>query len=102
MNTIKLNHWFINNNELAISLMHFYASINILDNDTFKVKVVNTMLDRKEMDFEFSTLENAIIFVEDTVAYSKTFEEVFYKYSMFCLEKEKTFKRKEKKYGKKD
>ena len=96
MNTIKLDHWFINKNELAISLMNFYVSINIInmDNDIwYKVKVVNPSQETKEMDFEFSSLENAISFVEENVSYSKTIEEVFYKYSMFCLEKEKTLKK---------
>ena len=65
MEKIKLNHWYVRNNELSISLMDFYARIQILSNDNMIVNnLVNLVIYSKDLDeyhFKFETLEDAII-----------------------------------------
>lgn len=101
MNTIKLNHWYINENELVASLMHFYVSINmeIKDNKaSFNLRVVNSETEFKEILLKFSNLEDVISFVEDVVTKCWTFEEVINEYhNLFELTDEKVL-RKEKKW----
>lgn len=42
MSRIELNHWYIKDNELSISLMKFYTKIKILKNDqTFTINCMS-------------------------------------------------------------
>ena len=62
---IKLNHWFIDNNKLSISLMRFYVIISIYKNDNlcFILRVNNGNME--DMYLYFNTLEEAIAFTEN-------------------------------------
>ena len=72
MKRIEKNHWFVNNNQLSISLMNFYVSITFNQNkDTyFVLDVIDS--DMNHLYFYFNTLEKAINFTEEIVAHSKT------------------------------
>lgn len=85
MKIIKRNNWFINDNELVISLMRFYVSISIIydNNLVFNVRVVNSDTEIKEMKFAFSTLEDAIVFTEEVVSKCFNFEDVERGYDSF-------------------
>ena len=63
-----LNHWFIDNNKIGISLMLFYVDIEILIEDgelCYKLQVFDDS--KVALTFIFETLENAMTFVEDVV-----------------------------------
>ena len=82
MGYIKLNHWFINNNELSISLLRFYVRINIMSNDNniyFKLTVINSLM--KKNTLYFDSLEEAISFTENTISNSIDFESINNVYS---------------------
>ena len=96
MDRINMDHWFVNDNELAISLMRFYVGIKICsENDDIYciARVVNAESDIKEISFKFLSLEEAITFTENTVAKCFTFEEVRNKYLAFRDKQEKTYKK---------
>ena len=74
-----LNHWFIDNNEISITLMRYYANIKILVENgdlCYKLRVFGDT--RVATDFIFETIENAITFVEDVVNkdYSITLDDI--------------------------
>ena len=76
MGMIKLDHWYIKNNQLCISLMKYYTNINmVLSNSKvfFVLNIVN--LEMKELYLCFNTLEEAITFVEDVI--NKDYEITF-------------------------
>ncbi len=82
MGYIKLNHWFINNNELSISLLRFYVRINIMSNDNniyFKLTVINSLMEKNTLYFD--SLEEAISFTENTISNSIDFESINNVYS---------------------
>ena len=65
---IELNHWFANKDGLSISLLRFYADIEIQSEDN-NINYLLTIYDsdRKTLSLSFSSLEDAISFTEDTV-----------------------------------
>ena len=89
MSRIELNHWYIKDNELSISLMKFYTKIKILKNDQiiyYQLYVKGN--EDKELTFNFYTIEDAILFTERIVAESHDTNEILEKYiSMFENEK---------------
>lgn len=96
MNNIKLNHWFINGNEMAICLAYFYVSVTITNKDNeicFIVKVAKSDRTIKELTFEFYSLEKAITFVEGVVSGCKTPEEVMFGYCRYHADEDRTFKK---------
>lgn len=103
MNRINLDHWFVKENELSISLMHFYVSISSCFNNNeiyYLVKVINNDSEIKEIQYGFNSLEEAIFFVENDVSKCWTFDDVNLKYKELFNKHEKTFK-KEINYGSK-
>lgn len=63
-----LNHWFIDNNKIGISLMHFYIDIEILIEDgelCYKLQIFDD--NKVALTFIFETFENVMTFVEDVV-----------------------------------
>ena len=93
MKSIDLNHWYIKDNEMSISLMNFYVSIqSFIDEKSsfYLLRVCNS--DRGILNFSFPTLEEAVSFTEDTVASSFTLEDVTIAY----MEKEEEKKQKRK------
>ena len=96
MNTIKNEHWFIHNNELAISLMHFYAEISMVNGNNviyFVLKVVNTNKDAKELSFMFLTLEEAIVFTEEVVSNCWTFDDIINSFNFYQDNQSKMLKK---------
>ena len=81
MERINLDHWFVKENKLSISTMNHYVDITVCKNDKdifYRLKVVDGK--RKEIVFNFYTLEDAIAFTEQTIAKSRTNEEILNKY----------------------
>ena len=81
MNKIELNHWYVNENTLSISLMRFYVEIKILKNDYTLYYLLHVKgEENREMTFTFYTIEEALFFTEEFVAKSYSINEVFEKY----------------------
>lgn len=88
MNKIKLNHWYIKENELSISLMRFYVSINILKNDQdiyYQLYVKDS--DENDLTFNFYTLEDATTFTEEVISKSCNITEVRDRYINMFVDK---------------
>lgn len=77
---IKMDHWFIDNNELSISLMNLYVDLTIYREKVFERIVDNNM---NEKYYEFNSLEDGIYFAEDYIKYLFTLEEVDEQYKKF-------------------
>lgn len=98
MSRIELNHWYMKENELLISLMRFYVKIKILKNDkTIYYQLLVKESEGKDLTFNFYTIEDAISFTEQTINKCQNTDEVFEKYTfmfenkMFhCLYPKKT------------
>lgn len=92
MRRLKLDHWFVGEDTLGISLMRYYVDINItIDDDKIKyiLRVIDS--DRKELLFDFDALEEAISFVEGVINKCKSYievEEAYNKY--YAQDKNKT------------
>lgn len=85
MNKIELNHWYMDGNELSISLMRFYVKIQILKNNQMIYYQLYTKGENnKNLTFNFYTIEDAIFFTEQIIAHSYDIDEILKKYvSMF-------------------
>ena len=99
MNRIGLNHWYLEGNELSISLLNFYVEINILKNNQFiyfQTKVKDN--EEKELTYNFYAIEDAISFTEKVVANCQNTKEVLVRYGeMFENDKFKSPDLKKKK-----
>ena len=71
MKRVSLNHWYVKDNKLEISLMWFFVSIDVKSNGCF-LKVVEDGIN--ETSFYFSNLEEAIDFTEKFIASCKDIE----------------------------
>lgn len=81
MKKLELNHWFIKDDKLEISLLNLFASIEIAENNQnffFRLLVIDQ--NRKTAIFNFFTLEEAVSFVEDKIKKCRNNEEVIYLY----------------------
>ena len=100
MNLIKLDHWFINDNELCISLMNYTVGIYITINDNelcYVLKIVDIKGD--ELVLNFDTIEDAISFTEDVIYYSSDIDSIEIKCNGIYEDKVKKLER--GKYGSK-
>ena len=89
MSRIELNHWFVKDNQISISLMRFYVRINILKNsDTiyYQLTVINS--NREEVTINFYTIEDAITFTEQIINKCNNNEEIINKYKMMFANNE--------------
>lgn len=59
---IRLNHWFIENNTLSISLMDYHVSIS-LKNNLWETIVTDSYMNKTT--YYFNTLQEAINYVEN-------------------------------------
>lgn len=91
MSRMELNHWFVHDNKLSISLMRFYVGIEII-NSYYGINYQLLVKDGNEMflTFNFSSLEDAVVFTENTIAKSYNFKEIVNKYKEQLAKK--TFK----------
>ena len=81
MKRIDMNHWFLEENKLNISLLKLFVSIESGLSDgmmSWYLKVTDTS--REELVFKFNTLEDAVSFVEDEIARCYSVFEVINKY----------------------
>lgn len=81
MERINLDHWFVKDNKLSISLMRFYVSIDIHHNSRsiyHQLKVIDG--NRDSLVFNFYTLEDALAFTENLINKCNTLNEVIAKY----------------------
>ena len=77
MNRIELNHWFVSDNHLSISLINYCVIITILKNDEFifyRLKVIDN--NRSDLTFDFYSLEDAITFTEKTINKCNTVDDI--------------------------
>ena len=98
MHSVKLNHWYIDDSELSISLMNFYVDIEpLLDNNNiivYLLRVVNLNTEIKEISFKFDSLEEAMSFAENDVKKCFTFSDVLDHYKKINSEDNKVLKKK--------
>ena len=77
MRRVELDHWFIDRNELNISLMNFHVGISPLiieDHVYYKVRIVDS--NRKDSIYIFENLEKSVEFTEEIVNKVFSLEEV--------------------------
>ena len=99
MSRINLNHWFINGNEISISLMRFYIKIKILHNNQVLYYQLYIKGENKdELLFNFYTIEDAICFTEQVVNKCDDTIEIMEKYKLMYNngEFEKVYTKKKK------
>lgn len=92
MQRFELNGWFVDGNELSISLMRFYVSINLLNQNGYISYRVRVKQDQDELIFNFRTLEEAYTFVYSKVNKSRNLDEVANSYFAEKEEEEQTSK----------
>ena len=81
MKSLELNRWYAGEDEICISLLRYYVDITICKNDEFifyRLRVIDE--DRKELIFNFYSLEDAVRFTEDTINKCITSEEIINSY----------------------
>lgn len=81
MERIELDHWFVDDNKLLISFMRYYVDIRIYQNDTnvfYQLRVLNQ--NKESLIFNFDSLEDAIVFTEQTIRKSRTLKEIIKSY----------------------
>lgn len=87
MRRFKLNHWFINDNQLSISLMRYYVDIDMTvdDDDTSVIlRVVDS--NRKELFFDFDSMETAVAFTEAVIDKCSTYNDIEEAYNKYYSE----------------
>ena len=85
MSNFKLNHWFINGNELSISLMRYYVDINMNLDDYSGICFILRVIDsnRRQLLFNFDSIEKAVVFTETVIDKCLTFEEIKEAYNKY-------------------
>lgn len=81
MKQITRNNWYIKDNDIKVSLFKFHVTISICKNNKniyYSLKVIDR--DRKELVFNFYTLEDAIAFTEETISNCHDLSEIVTKY----------------------
>lgn len=100
MRTINLGHWYVTDNSLTASLFRFFVSIDVKNKNKenyFLLRIVNLEGEIKEIQIKFSTLEEAIEFVEDTVTKCWHFDRIIELYNELYTKDGKKVLKKEKK-----
>lgn len=94
MAKIKLNQWFIKDNNLSISLMRYYVIICPIVSGSNLSYVLNVIDDENNKTLYFNTLEDAIRFTEDIISNSFNFETIINQYNEFLMKPKKLKKSK--------
>ena len=78
MARMNLDHWFISEDQLSISLMRFYVSIDLVNKLDKKTAVLRVSEGSGGQDIwlSFNTIEEAVVFTENTVNKCVTLQEV--------------------------
>ncbi len=77
MEKIDLNHWFIGDNSLSISLLNYWIDINIKNrnNDLYvQLEIIDSNMQRYM--FDFATLEEAVSFTENVINKYKSIQKI--------------------------
>ena len=77
MEILNKNNWYVKENELSISLMNFHARIHVHKKDD--IVVFQVMITSQNMDnliLTFSSLEEAVTFIQSVVSPCFTMEEL--------------------------
>ena len=83
MKKFLLNHWYIKENELLISLTRFFAKIKILNNnETIYFKLFINDGENKEVVLNFYTIEDVVFFTEQIVNKCININEIYEKYNL--------------------
>ena len=78
---LELNHWFINNNSISISLMRYFVEISIDYNDVnLFYRLIIHDSNKNELVFNFYSLEDAIWFTENVINKCESFKEIINEY----------------------
>ena len=93
MERIKLNHWFIKENELSISLMRYYVIVYPISCNNQVSYVLNVMDDENNKTFYFDTLEESVKFTEDVINNSNNIQQMIDEYNNY-LENPKRYRKK--------
>lgn len=81
MEKIKLDHWFVDEDGLAISLNDMYCTITFEHTDYLKYYTLGVKDQfNNNYQFGFYSLEDAVSFTEDTVSYCRSGEEAVQEY----------------------
>ena len=78
---IDLNHWFVNDNSITISLMRYCVKICIDYNDIniyYRLTVYDS--DMNELVFNFYSLEDAVWFTESVINKCNSYHEIIEQY----------------------
>ena len=85
MRKIEMNHWFIDENSLSISLMHFWVKIIMYKKDNNEICFVTHVIDNQDNLFMyFDTLEEAMMFTEKVINDCISIDQVTEKYKNYC------------------
>lgn len=86
MERMNKNHWFVNKDELSISLMRFHVSIKqVLSDNISHWTIIIKNSEMEELKIGFKTLEECILFTENYIDNSHDFNEI--------IEKKKEYKK---------
>ena len=78
---LELNHWFINNNSISISLMRYFVEISIDYNDVnLFYRLIIRDSNKNELVFNYYSLEDAIWFTENVINKCESFKEIINEY----------------------
>ena len=86
MERIQLNHWFVGENELSISLLLYFVRINICQSiyqDDLSIYYQLDVIDQNQdvLEFGFDSLEDAMMFTEEAVNGLVTRDEIIQAYN---------------------
>ncbi len=93
MARINLDHWFIKENSLSISLMRYYVIICPIAYNSTLSYVLNVMDDENNKTFYFDNLDDAVYFTEEIINKSNSIQEMINEYNTY-LENPKTYRKK--------
>ncbi len=82
MGRMRLNHWFVNKNDLNISLMRFFVRIKRIISNKADYSLLEVIDGNRDSDiFGFPSIEDAVNFTENEIVESHNLEEVQEKYN---------------------
>ena len=95
MPRFNLNHWFVNDNTINISLMRWYVGIKpIIENNIIsKCELVVRNGPEIYLNLEFDNFEEAVVFIEDIINECHEVDEIVEKYYEIKHNKPKTRKK---------
>lgn len=77
MAKIELNHWFVNDDQLSIAFLRYYAIIDICEKDSliyYQLRLIKNCKD--SLVFNFYSLEDAMGFTEEIIKKGITTDEI--------------------------